>query len=58
MAGTMFDIEKFDAIKTFNLWQVRMTTILTRLETLYVTMSLVNRLVLKQRLYTFRMDES
>ncbi|MBA0872886.1 hypothetical protein Goshw_022726 [Gossypium schwendimanii] len=28
-----------------------------RLETLYVTKSLANRLVLKQRLFTFRMNE-
>ncbi|MBA0708996.1 hypothetical protein Golax_024069 [Gossypium laxum] len=29
-----------------------------RLETLYMTKSLANRLVLKQRLYIFRMNES
>ncbi|MBA0849512.1 hypothetical protein Goshw_016965 [Gossypium schwendimanii] len=28
MATTKFDIDKFDGITNFNLWQVRMTTIL------------------------------
>ncbi|MBA0676571.1 hypothetical protein Goari_018043 [Gossypium aridum] len=28
MATTMFDINKFNGITNFNLWQVRMTTIL------------------------------
>ncbi|MFQ6660987.1 hypothetical protein Gotur_029296, partial [Gossypium turneri] len=65
MASIRFDIDKFDGITNFNLWQVRMTTILIQgdlekvlmekttftlwkwLETLYVTKSLVNRLMLK-----------
>ncbi|MBA0870491.1 hypothetical protein Goshw_013112, partial [Gossypium schwendimanii] len=77
MAATMFEIEKFDGVTNFNLWQVRMMAILVqtglkkvevliektssvlwkRLETLYATKSLANRLVLKQRLFTFRMNE-
>ncbi|MFQ6660986.1 hypothetical protein Gotur_029296 [Gossypium turneri] len=88
MASIRFDIDKFDGITNFNLWQVRMTTILIQgdlekvltekkpadmdkevlmekttftlwkwLETLYVTKSLVNRLMLKQRLYMFCMNE-
>ncbi|MBA0688103.1 hypothetical protein Goari_005910 [Gossypium aridum] len=28
MATTRFDIDKFDGITNFNLWQVRMTTIM------------------------------
>ncbi|KAK5823996.1 hypothetical protein PVK06_018759 [Gossypium arboreum] len=112
MAATRFEIEKFDGETNFNLWQVRMMTILAqsglkkvvtgkkpenlnkteweeldekalsaiqlclantvlqevlmektssalwkRLETLYATKSLANRLVLKQRLFTFRMNK-
>ncbi|MFQ6666254.1 hypothetical protein Gotur_032680 [Gossypium turneri] len=112
MAAIRFEIEKFDGETNFNLWQVRMMTILVqtslknvvtrkkpknlnqtkwkeldekalsaiqlclantilqevliektssalwkRLETLYVTKSLANRLVLKQCLFTFRMNE-
>ncbi|MBA0828347.1 hypothetical protein Goarm_013029 [Gossypium armourianum] len=94
MQTTRFDIEKFDDVTNFNLWQVQMMAILVqiglkmvvieknenldqieweeldevlmektssalwkRLETLYVTKSLVNRLVFKQRLFTFRMNE-
>ncbi|KAK5818595.1 hypothetical protein PVK06_023538 [Gossypium arboreum] len=69
MAITRFEIEKFDGETNFNLWQVRMMAILVvlmektssalwkRLETLYATKSLANRLVLKQRLFTFRMNE-
>ncbi|MBA0824957.1 hypothetical protein Goarm_021589, partial [Gossypium armourianum] len=100
MAATMFEIEKFDGGTNFNLWQVRMMTILVKtglknvvtgkkpenpneieweeldekalsaiqlyltntvfqkvLETLYATKSLANCLVLKQRLFTFRMNE-
>lgn len=30
MAATRFDIEKFDGIKNFSLWQVRMTVILVQ----------------------------
>ncbi|MBA0762789.1 hypothetical protein Gotri_012357 [Gossypium trilobum] len=85
MATTMFDIEKFDGVTNFNLWQVQIMTILVqtslkklclvnnvlqevlmektsstlwnRLETLYATKSLANRLVLKQCLIAFRMNE-
>ncbi|MBA0788030.1 hypothetical protein Gotri_025677 [Gossypium trilobum] len=85
MTATRFDIEKFDGVTNFNLWQIQMMTILVQtglknlclanrvlqevlmektltalwkmLETLYVTKSLINRLVLKQRLFTFRMNE-
>ncbi|MFQ6654944.1 hypothetical protein Gotur_025709 [Gossypium turneri] len=112
MTVTRFEIEKFDSETNFNLWQVRMMTILVqsglkkvvigkksenlnkteweeldekalfaiqlclvntvlqevlmektssalwkRLESLYATKSLANRLVLKQRLFTFRMNE-
>ncbi|MFQ6662705.1 hypothetical protein Gotur_030467 [Gossypium turneri] len=112
MAATRFEIEKFDGEINFNLWQVRMMTILVqnglkkvvtgkkprnlnqteweeldekalsaillclanmvlqevlmkktpstlwkRLETLYTTKSLANRLVLKQSLFTFRMNK-
>ncbi|KAG8486238.1 hypothetical protein CXB51_019548 [Gossypium anomalum] len=107
-----FDIDKFDGITNFSLWQVRMTEILVqndlkkviigknltdanqteweeldektlstihlcltnnelqkelsekmattlwrKLEAIYMTRSLANRLVLKQRLYTYCMDE-
>ncbi|MFQ6660850.1 hypothetical protein Gotur_029216 [Gossypium turneri] len=113
MITTRFEIEKFDGETNFNLWQVRMMTILVqtglkkvvtrkkpenlnqteweeldekalstihlclantvlqevlmektstvlwkRLETLYATKSLSNRLVLKQRLFTFRINEA
>ncbi|MBA0818031.1 hypothetical protein Gohar_025518, partial [Gossypium harknessii] len=95
MAATRFEIEKFDCVINFNLWQVRMMAILVqiglknviigkkfenlnqtewekldellmektlsalwkRLETLYVTKSPANRLVLKQRLFKFHMNE-
>ncbi|MFQ6663319.1 hypothetical protein Gotur_030888, partial [Gossypium turneri] len=97
MATIRFEIEKFDGVTNFNLWQVRMIAILVqtglkkvvirkksenlnqteceeldekevlmektssalwkRLETLYVTKSLANRLVLKQRLFTFRINK-
>ncbi|MBA0756786.1 hypothetical protein Gogos_022163, partial [Gossypium gossypioides] len=112
MAASRFDIEQFDGIANFNLWQVQMMTILVqnglnkvvigkkpidmdhseweelnekalstiqlcvinntlqevlnekimstlckKLEALYMKKSLTNRLVLKQRLYTFRMVE-
>ncbi|KAK5812579.1 hypothetical protein PVK06_028014 [Gossypium arboreum] len=76
METTRFEIEKFDGETNFNLWQVRMMTILIQsglkkevlmektlsalwkmLETLYATKSLANLLVLKQRLFTFRMNE-
>ncbi|KAG8488335.1 hypothetical protein CXB51_016384 [Gossypium anomalum] len=112
MATTRFEIEKFDGETNFNLWQVRMMTILAqsglkkvvtgkkpenlnktkweeldekalpaiqlclanmvlqevlmektssalwkRVETLYATKSLANRLMLKQSLFTFRMNE-
>ncbi|MFQ6634261.1 hypothetical protein Gotur_011483 [Gossypium turneri] len=85
MTTTRLEIEKFDGETNFNLWQVRMMTILVQtglkklclanmvlqevlmektssvlwkmLETLYATKSLSNRLVLKQRLFTFRMKE-
>ncbi|KAH1055752.1 hypothetical protein J1N35_033817 [Gossypium stocksii] len=57
MAGTKFDIEKFDGVTNFNMWQVRMIAILVqRLEIIYATKSLANHLVLKQRLFTFRMN--
>ncbi|KAH1047029.1 hypothetical protein J1N35_037813 [Gossypium stocksii] len=113
MAVIKFDIDKFDGITNFNLWQVQMMTILIQgnlemiliekkspdidksewdrlhkkalstiqlclannvlqevlmekmtftllkwLEALYTTKSLANRFVLKQHLYTFRIDES
>ncbi|MFQ6620309.1 hypothetical protein Gotur_000837 [Gossypium turneri] len=54
MAATRFDIDKFDGIANFNMWQVR--TILRRNP--LATKSLANRLVLKHRLYTFYMNES
>ncbi|MFQ6646315.1 hypothetical protein Gotur_020042 [Gossypium turneri] len=85
MVATRFDIEKFDGVTNFNMWQVRIMTILVqtnlkklyltnrllqevlmgktssvlwkRLKTLYATKSLANRLVLKQHLFTFRMNE-
>ncbi|MFQ6629260.1 hypothetical protein Gotur_007395 [Gossypium turneri] len=112
MATSTFDIEKFNGIANFSLWQVQMTAILVqndlkkvvigkkpvdmdqleweeldektlstiqlyftnnvlqeilkektiyalwkKLEALYMTKSLANMLVLKQRLYTFRMAE-
>ncbi|MBA0775537.1 hypothetical protein Gotri_010678 [Gossypium trilobum] len=85
MTATRFEFEKFDGETNFNLWQVRMMTILVqtdlkklclanmvlpevlmektssalwkRLETLYATKSLTNRLVLKQRLFMFRMNK-
>ncbi|KAG8498862.1 hypothetical protein CXB51_005663 [Gossypium anomalum] len=76
MATTRFEIEKFDGETNFNLWQVRMMTILVQsglkkevliektssalwkmLETLYATKSLANRLLLKQRFFTFRMNK-
>ncbi|MFQ6624573.1 hypothetical protein Gotur_004110 [Gossypium turneri] len=85
MATTRFEIEKFDGVTNFNLWQVWMMVILVQIdlkklclantvlqevlmektlsalwkrsETLYATKSLANCLVLKQRLFTFRMNE-
>ncbi|MBA0764924.1 hypothetical protein Gotri_014190, partial [Gossypium trilobum] len=62
MATTMFEIEKFDGETNFNLWQEVLmektsSALWKRLETLYATNSLANRLVLKQRLFTFRMNE-
>ncbi|MBA0787736.1 hypothetical protein Gotri_006714 [Gossypium trilobum] len=75
MVAIRFDIEKFECVTNFNLWQVRMMAILVqtglkklclanrilqealiektssalwkRLETLYATKPLANRLVLK-----------
>ncbi|MFQ6649638.1 hypothetical protein Gotur_023344 [Gossypium turneri] len=112
MVATMFEIEKFDGVTNFNLWQVQMMKILVqiglkkivtekkpenlnqtkwedldekalstiqlwlantvlqevliektssalwkKLETLYATKSPANRLVLKQHIFTFRMNE-
>ncbi|GKC31762.1 hypothetical protein Tco_1039056 [Tanacetum coccineum] len=86
MTGTKFDIEKFDGMNDFGLWQVRMKALLEqqglaaaleelpaatieitketttagiwkKLETLYMTKSLANRLYLK-KLYTFHMHPS
>ncbi|MBA0668124.1 hypothetical protein Goklo_001088, partial [Gossypium klotzschianum] len=62
MAETRFDIEKFDGVTNFNQWQeVLMEKISSALwkmlETLYATKSLANHLVLKQCLFTFRMNE-
>ncbi|MBA0770661.1 hypothetical protein Gotri_019266, partial [Gossypium trilobum] len=85
MAVTRFEIEKFDGVTNFNLWQVRMMAILVqtslkklclvntvlqevliektsfalwkRLETLYATKYLANRLVFKQCLFTFCRNE-
>ncbi|MBA0810841.1 hypothetical protein Gohar_002799, partial [Gossypium harknessii] len=62
MTTTRFDIEKFDGVTNFNLWQLYLTNkvllevlmektssaLWKRLKTLYVTKSLANRLVLKQ----------
>ncbi|MBA0646550.1 hypothetical protein Goklo_014506, partial [Gossypium klotzschianum] len=62
MAATKFEIKKFDGETNFNLWQEVLmektsSTLWKRLETLYATKSLATRLVLKQRLFTFRMNE-
>ncbi|MBA0819186.1 hypothetical protein Gohar_022401, partial [Gossypium harknessii] len=60
MAATRFEIEKFDGEINFNLWQLCLanmvlqevlmkktpSTLWKRLETLYATKSLANRLVL------------
>ncbi|MBA0798343.1 hypothetical protein Gohar_008940, partial [Gossypium harknessii] len=62
MQTTRFDIEKFDDVTNFNLWQLCLanrvlhevlmektsSVLWKRLETFYVTKSLVNRLVFKQ----------
>ncbi|GKB96597.1 hypothetical protein Tco_0982734, partial [Tanacetum coccineum] len=63
MTGTKFDIEKFDGMNDFGLWQVlweitKETTaagIWKKLKTLYIKKSLANRLYLKKKLYTFHM---
>ncbi|MBA0838070.1 hypothetical protein Goarm_010167, partial [Gossypium armourianum] len=95
MAATRFEIEKFDGVTNFNIWQLWIMAILVqtglkkviiekkpenlnqtkwkeldevlmenissalwkRLETLYATKSLANRLVFKQCLSTFCMNE-
>ncbi|MBA0878752.1 hypothetical protein Goshw_013808, partial [Gossypium schwendimanii] len=77
MVTIRFEIKKFDGVTNFNLWQVRMMTILVqtslqkvellmektsstlwkRLETLFATKSLANSLMLKQRLFTFHINE-
>ncbi|MBA0844886.1 hypothetical protein Goarm_023137 [Gossypium armourianum] len=95
MTTTRFEIEKFDGVTNFNLWQVRMMTILVqiglkkviigkklkylnqtkweeldevlmentssalwkRLETLYAIKFLANRLLLKQYLFAFHINE-
>ncbi|MBA0878715.1 hypothetical protein Goshw_025862 [Gossypium schwendimanii] len=77
MVATRIEIEKFNGVTNFNLWQVWIMVILVQtglkkvevlmdktlstlwkmLETLYATKSLANCLVLKQRLFTFRMNE-
>ncbi|KAG8487958.1 hypothetical protein CXB51_018091 [Gossypium anomalum] len=72
MAATRFEIEKFDDETNFNLWQVRMMAILVqsggidgedliclveKVKNSYATKSLASRLVLKQRLFIFRMNE-
>ncbi|PKI76612.1 hypothetical protein CRG98_002921 [Punica granatum] len=59
---TKFDIEKFDGITNFSLWQEvlvekKASTLSRNLEALYMTKSPANRLMLKQWLYTFRMAE-
>ncbi|MBA0788577.1 hypothetical protein Gotri_027782 [Gossypium trilobum] len=85
MTTIRFDIEKFDGVRNFSLWQVWMIAILVqidlkklclanrvlqevlmektssalrnRLETVYATKSVTNHLVLKQRLFTFCVNE-
>ncbi|MBA0670968.1 hypothetical protein Goklo_025369, partial [Gossypium klotzschianum] len=61
MAAIRFDIKKFDGVTNFNQWkEVLMektsSALWKMLETLYLTKSLANRLVLKQRLFTFCMN--
>ncbi|GKE29687.1 hypothetical protein Tco_1445071 [Tanacetum coccineum] len=59
MTGTKFDIEKFDRMNDFGLWQITKETtaagIWKTLKTLYIKKSLANRLYLKKKLYTFHM---
>nr|GEW16433.1 retrotransposon protein, putative, Ty1-copia subclass [Tanacetum cinerariifolium] len=68
MTGAKFDIEKFDETDDFGLWRIKMRALLiqhgceaaleqrigSKLETLYMTKSLISKLYLK-KLYTFYM---